>query len=446
MRVRAVVRSLLAISAAWAFGAPEVVAQAAAARTGSIRGEVFDSIARAPLVDAAVFLWGTTHRSATDEDGRFEIADVPPGDYTLLFFHTRLGEMGVSPGPTSVRIEAGKTLDVRLGTPSWFTSVVSECLFGERAPGTGALAGWVGDGETGMGMPGAQVSLSWNVQGAKEPRRMTLEADAAGWYRTCDAPADVPITAYARFLDRQGLRREVTVAEGDVAEAGFLLWEMAPSKVDGKVVDAVTGAPVGEAEVWLRGTSFRGLTGPQGTFRFGSVPPGSYMLFVRHLGYGLKQDTLRVPSGETLSVEMRVDTEAFEIDPITVTVQSSSVGDRAMGGLTIDREAIDRVRGRVRDAADILQSQNLPGVIVRRRGDGSLCVGSAPGQVRMMFNPGCVPMVVFINNVRATNTELALQLPPESIDRIVIYRPVDAGTIFGLGSGNGVIQIYTRRR
>jgi hypothetical protein len=419
---------------------------AGAQNTGIVRGLVYDSTAQQPLVDAAVFLWGTPYRASTDAEGRFEIADVPTGSYTLYFFHVRLGELGVSPGPTEVDVVSDGVIEVVLSTPSMFTSIVSECLFEQRRPGTGALAGWVGDGETGMAMPRAQVSLAWTTSASKEPSRMALEADARGWYRTCEAPAGVPITASARFLDRQGLRREVRVAEGEVAEAGFLLWELRPSRVSGRIVDAESGRPIADADVWLRGTSFRALTGADGQFKFGEVAPGSYMLFVQHIGYGIKQDTLEIPSGERISVDMRVDVKAFEIAPLTVTVESRPATERAMGGVVINRTAIDKVRGRVRDAADIIQSQNLPGVIIRRRADGSLCVGYAPGQVRMMFNNGCVPMVIFINNVRATNTELALQMPPESVDHIVLYRPVEAGALFGLGSGNGVLAIYTRSR
>jgi hypothetical protein len=36
------------------------------------------------------------------------------------------------------------------------------------------------------------------------------------------------------------------------------------------------------------------------------------------------------------------------------------------------------------------------------------------------------------------------ELPPDAIDRIVIYKPVEAGNLFGLGAGNGVIVIYTK--
>jgi hypothetical protein len=413
---------------------------------GVVRGEVYDSTTQGPLADAAVFLWDTPHRAVTDAEGRFLIRDVPAGEYTLLFFHTRLGEMGISPGPTRVLIQAGDTLEVGLATPSVFTSVVSACLYAEPVAGTGAIAGWVGDGDSGMGLPRAEVTLSWTDPGQSQPVRLMLDTDAGGWYRTCSAPAGLPITASARFLDRQGLRREVAVEEGGATEAGFLLWKLGPSRVSGHVVDASSNEAVGDVEVWLRGTSFHTITGPEGQFRFGSVPPGTYTMFARRLGYGTKHDTLEVPSEQTLSVEMRIDTRPIEIAPVTVTVESRPITQRAMGGLVIDRAKIDEVRGRVRDAADILQAQHLPGIIVRRRNDGSTCVGYMPGQVRMMFNSGCVPMVIFINDVRATNTDLALQLPPDAIERIVLYRPVEAGNLYGLGSGNGILAIYTRSR
>jgi hypothetical protein len=61
-----------------------------------------------------------------------------------------------------------------------------------------------------------------------------------------------------------------------------------------------------------------------------------------------------------------------------------------------------------------------------------------------MFSNGCAPMVIFINDVRATSAELALRMPPESVERMVVYKPVEAGTLFGLGGGNGVLMIYTR--
>ncbi|MGD8321049.1 MAG: carboxypeptidase regulatory-like domain-containing protein [Gemmatimonadota bacterium] len=445
MHTSIAVRSLVLAAALSAAIAAEASGQGSAAPIGQVRGVVYDSLAEAPLTDAAVFLWGTPYRSVTDADGRFVIDSVPPGEYTLLYFHTRLGELGISPGPTTVRVPPGDSVYVALGTPSMFTVMASQCLMQERGRGTGIIAGTVRDAATGMGMPHAQVSLSWLPEGSKEPLRLTFETDGQGWYRACEVPSGIPIVATARFMDRQGLRREISVREGARTQATFELSRLTPAHINGHVHDAGSGDGVGDVEVWLRGTAYRTITGPGGQFTFGDVPPGTYMMFARHLRYGTKQDTLVVPDGRDIDVDMRVDTRPIEMAPITVEVESRTQTERAMGGVTITRASIDKVRGKVRDAADIIRSQHMAGVIVRRNHDGTLCVGVSQGQVRMM-QTGCVPMVIFINGVRATNTNLALQMPPESVDHIVIYRPIEAGDLFGAGSANGILMIYTRAR
>lgn len=411
---------------------------------GSVRGMVFDSTQQAPLADAAVFLFGTTHRAVTVDDGTFFIPDVPIGEYTLLFYHPVLGELGISPGPRTITVRRNTVTEMDLGTPSWFTVMASQCFTEQTDRGTGILAGWVGDGDSGMGLPRAHVTLAWNPPDGREVMHREMETDGDGWYRVCDAPADVPISATARFLNLQGLRREVTLAEGELAQAGFLLWPLEPAKVSGAVHDATSGFGVSGTEVWLQGTSFRTVTDGDGRFRFGDVPPGTYTIYARHLQYGTRRDTLVVPSGQTLTVDVRVDTKAIELDPLTVTVESVPLTQRAMGGFTVGREQIEKVSSRARDAADVLQALHLPGVIIRRRGDGTLCVGYQPGQVRMMFNSGCVSMEVYINDIHATSTEMALHIPPDAIERIVLFRPIEAGNLFPINTANGVMVIYTR--
>ncbi|MFQ5538323.1 MAG: carboxypeptidase regulatory-like domain-containing protein [Gemmatimonadota bacterium] len=423
-----------------AAGAPALAGQT----SGAVTGTVFDSLAMEPLGGAAVFLWGTTLQTETDSTGHFQIGDVPVGDYQAIFFHPKLGRLGISPGPVSVQVRAGTPTDIALAIPSRLTVTASHCLFEDRPDNTATLAGRVGDGDSGVGIPGARVTLSWTPPEGGDPKRMQLRTFGDGWFRTCRAPAQVPITVSAAFLDRQGLRREVALKPGGAAQLDFVLARLQPIHLVGHLVDAESGQDVTDAEVWLRGTSFRGVTGENGRFTFSDVPPGRYMLVADHLRYGRKMDTLDVSSGQNLHVEMRLDTRPIPIAPITVTVDARPLTERSMGGLTITRAEIEKVKSHVRDVADIVKTQHIPGIVISRD-SGNLCIGYVTGQVRMSFRRGCVPMVVFINNVRATNTNLAVQLPPESIDHIVIYKPIEAGNLFGLGSGNGVLAIFTRR-
>ena len=46
------------------------------------------------------------------DDGSFELPDVPPGQYTIVGWHERVGERTVS-----IAVEAGKTAPVTLTLP-----------------------------------------------------------------------------------------------------------------------------------------------------------------------------------------------------------------------------------------------------------------------------------------------------------------------------------------
>jgi len=416
----------------------------AASQSGSIHGAVYDSISFGPLSDAAVFLWDTPFRTVSDTLGRFSIENVPPGEYSILFFHTRLGELGVSAGPRNVTVRPGGQANVNLATPSMPTVVASQCIMEDRPQGSGAISGRIYDGDTNVTLGGALVTLSWHEEGSPVPESTSLRTGADGRYRSCAVPAGVPVLLSADFLDRRGFRREIMVEEGTSIEAAVSLYDVEPTEIGGLVTDRESGESVEGAETWLRGTHFRTLTDDSGTFAFDGVPPGEYMLMTDHLAYGTKMDTLVVPAGVRLTVSMQLDTRPIPMAPMTVTVEEPPVVlARQRGGIVITRDAIDEVRQRSRDASDILRSLHVPGVIVRHQSNGTICVGYSSGQVKMN-QTGCVEMMIFVNDVRATDADLALRLPPDAIERMVLFKPVEAGNLFGLGGGNGVWMIYTR--
>ena len=432
-------RTLVLLLAAALAAAGESAAQA----PGSVAGVVHDSTRGAPLRDAAVFLWGTPHRAASDDGGRFLLDSVPPGEYDLLFFHSRLGRLGLSPGPVRVTVESGRRVEVALGTPSIPTVLASLCVL-ERGGGA-TLLGQVSDAASGVPLPDARVRVSWVAEGARAAEAREARADDMGWYRVCGLPAGPRLAVAAEFLDRSAQRRETVLETGEVERVDLGVEPGRASTLRGTLTDAVTGEGIGGAEVWLEGTSRRMVSAPDGGFAFPDLAPGAWTLGVRHLAYGERTDSLAIPGDRTVSVSVSLDPRALPLDPIVVTVEGTAMADPAVGGTLISRTEIDAVRERARDIADVLRALQVSGIIVRRGPDG-LCIGFTQGQARMMFRGDCVPALVYIDDARAASPEVAASLPIEAIDRMILLRPVEAGNLFGMGSGAGVLLIYTKGR
>lgn len=416
------------------------------AAPGRLVGEVYDSTRSEPLDDARVVLWNTSHQAATDEDGRFSIEEVPAGEYSVVFFHERLARLGVSSGSRTVAVQPSETSTIQLGTPSMLTIQTIQCeMERDGDPDEwGTATGRVREGNSGVALPRAKVILTWRSGESGDLREARATTDEEGWYRICALPRGQVVGARAQFLDRSGTHRELFLEEESPGvRMDFFLDELSPSDVRGSVRDAGSDEPLGDVEVVLRGTSFRGVTDDGGTFRFEDVPPGTYSLEFSHLAYGTRTDTVQVGTG--LDVHMAVDLsmQPVELAPIEVTVASHDMEEAlAMGGEIIPREAIDKVRHRSRDVGDLLRSQNVRGLVVRRQGN-DICVGFMPGQARINRS-NCQSAVVFIDGARQSRPRIAMDLQAEAVDRIILFRPVEAGNLFGPGAASGVIKIVTR--
>jgi len=410
---------------------------------GSVEGVVYDSIRGEPLDDARVVLWETTFQTTTDSSGRFRIDDVPPGRYQVVFYHPRIIRQGISTGSRSIEVVGEGSSPVRLTTPSMATIQVSQCLMDGQIEEEGAAVGRVQDPETGVALPRAKVILTWRETDGEDVQEASVFTDSQGWYRHCTVPRDRVVGARAEFLDRSGPRKEFRLDDEGAARVDFHVSRLLPADVSGRVTDAESREAVGDAEVTLLGTSHRRVTDDDGRFRFEEVPPGTYTVEVKHLAYGSRTDTVQVGTGLAVNLEIPVSMQPVALDPIHVSVEAQPLGSEfIMGGEVIEPAEVDQVRHRSRDAFDIIRSQHVNGLLTRRQGN-DLCVGFTPGQTRMYRNE-CQPAVVFIDNVRATAPTVAMNLPAESIDRVVLYRPVEAGNLFGMGSGSGVIMIFTR--
>ena len=99
----------------------------------------------------------------------------------------------------------------------------------------------------------------------------------------------------------------------------------AVATISGQVNDATSQKPVASAEVTLRGTSVRALSGLTGAFRLRAVPPGTYALEVRRIGYEpLIREDVVVRDGDHVRLSLIMMPAAFRLAEVTVVPGSFS--------------------------------------------------------------------------------------------------------------------------
>lgn len=423
-----------------ALGCGGVAAQAPGG-SGTVTGFVFDSTRAVPLDGATVVLWETTFRTSTDSEGRFEISDVPAGEYTAVFFHPRLQYLGIGSGRAQFVLKPDQEAAVTMATPSMPTILKMECLLEGAPDGTVVALGYVSDSRSGVPMAGANVTVHWSDRG--RPRELEATAGPEGWFRACGVPRGVRVAARAGFLNMSSTRREMDTGPSEVTRLDLMLGDYSVSRTTGTLVDQLSGEPVEGAEVRLEGTNHFTISDAAGLFEISDVEPGEYTLAVSHLAYPTRRETVDFGSNLGHHMQIALAADAIELEPIVVTIQQARVATTvAMGGQEISAAQIDAVRNRSRNLADLLNHQRVSGLEVSR-GSGQLCAQFSSGQVTIL-KQACESVVVYIDNARTADPTVALDMPAEAVDRMVVFRPVEAGVLFGTGASHGVIMIFTK--
>lgn len=120
------------------------------------------------------------------------------------------------------------------------------------------------------------------------------------------------------------------------------------------------GRPVESAELRIVGTDLTATTDREGGFVIRAVPVGERVLRVSVLGYRDARETLRVRPGETVRVDLALETLAVELSGVRVSVLRPDLQPESRLQEEEVREANPR------DVAEALET--LPGVDAVRRG------------------------------------------------------------------------------
>jgi len=241
------------------------------------------------------------------------------------------------------------------------------------------------------------------------------------------------------------------------AICGVLLLFPAPSPVcaqstttiSGRLLDPGTDDPVAEAEVRLLGTPLLAVTNERGSFQFRDVSPGTYLLEIRHLAYGVHTEEIQVQEGSALSLQIGITREAIELEPLTVQVYTARDFRLRASGFQIQevsREQLDLADLQGMNLGQVLE-QNVPGVTVRESTalvGTPMCVefrGARFGQ----FDGACRSPAVYLDGIPVNNpTFLYGSLDMGDIERMEMVPPAEAGVRFGTGALWGALVIETR--
>ena len=435
---------------------PTAWAQDGEPATGTVIGLVFDSTTSAVLANATLAVVGTTVSGESGEDGEFRLEQVPVGEHRVMFFHPRLGHLGISVPPGRVRVTPNAITEVYLAVPSRETILAGWCSAEPGAGGT-SIGGIVTDALTGVPLPRALVHVFGDRSGVLQRRRLVTEVrtDDSGEYRVCNLDSSEELTVGVSFARNQAPPVDLRRAGPQVLDIAITISE--PVTITGVVLDYGTRAPVAEAEVRLAGLPFGELTDSAGRFGFEGVPPGRQIIETSRLGYASRVDSLTVFSNEALGLEVVLSNEAIVMDPIVVTGRRSGVA--ALAGVTpgarfdgLTAAQVDSVAPLVFDFAGLARAARVPGLTITESllpnafGNPQLGVCIEMRRSRNATNPNACNMVeVRLNDGPVPEPSFFLyDLNHRDIKEFRFLTPLEAGLMYGDRGANGVLLIYTR--
>jgi len=422
--------------------------------TAKLTGVVFDSTSMQVLAGARVAVLGTHATVDTDADGRFELTDIPPGNHWVSFFHSRLQTLGVSPPSRQISFSAGEAIELALSVPSESTLLLGWCMAEQPGRDYAVVAGTVTDSLTGVQMPRAVVTATPALRTSGAPQPVEVRTDDMGYFRMCSVPAGVPMRLQAHFGLNTGRSVFMELQPGQAVVQDLLLLMSAEGTLAGFVRDYVSGRPIAGASVGVLGTNSAVLTDDEGRFVLDDLPPGRHLVTTEHLAYEERTDSVTIFSQETVDIEVRMATEALEVEGLVVTARTrfgrTSLAGDAKRADFISREEIEAILPRVTATSDLLRNMYVPGLSIRNvRMEDPITGVVTPGLCievsRRSGGRGCRPAAVFVNDVPVPYPDQALRdLDPNIIDRIEVLSPVDAQFQYGSIAGNGAVAIYTR--
>jgi len=437
----------------------------AQAGVGTVRGVVYDSLARRPLAGARVWTADGLRATVADSAGRFALDSVAvaAGPVALLAEHPAADSVGLATLAAAVPVAAGRTTDATIAIPGYATLRAAACRGIPDAGDAegGVLLGTVRSADGAVPVQGAVVELSWlTFKGAQgfgaSPADVVVQSldavtDGTGTFYACGVPTttDVLVRATATVAgadaavdsltsselsvlvgERRILRPDVLVGPTDAGAGGAV--------VVARVV-AEDGRPIAGANVHA-GSDAPVVANDDGVATLGAVAPGTRIVTARRVGFTPAARTVDLLAGDTARLELRLTDVPVELATVRVrTVRTLQEVERrtAASGYAVTGERL------ARSATLAAIFHQVPAVRVEGTGLFDTVL-----QARNPYGPGWCAMSIYLDGRKSLMDELQL-FAPEDFVAVEIYprgtqapaqyvRPEDL-------AGCGVVLAWLRR-
>ncbi|MEK6687019.1 MAG: carboxypeptidase regulatory-like domain-containing protein, partial [Gemmatimonadota bacterium] len=424
----------------------------------TVTGHVFDSLSGRGLSGVVVRLAGADESTITDSVGTFVLKAGVVGPRILTFDH-ELFSLAPTRREAVVQLTAGVITHVTTSIPG-IKTVAGEWCAGQLG-GSGVLG--LVRGQEAFETDAIMVVAVWFARAGTTAIRRIAERtspDPRGVWAFCDLPGGQDISLLTLVRGSPVRTQSVRVVAGE-----FTWHVLAPAAdrttvmLSGTVVDEDRAAPLEGVDIVVLELDRQATTGPEGAFQLPSVPPGSYRVLARRLGYQPLDTALVVSEGRDLRVvvglrrlptvlpELSVEAPATALSPNMTSFEERR---RTTFGRHFTRDDLDRTN--FSTLADLLR--RIPRVTVIQVGSEAAAASSTRTSIegpryQRPWPSACYMQVVFDGAIvwapgRTGRTYNINQHSIHWLQAVEVYTGADTPSVFGgTGSTCGTIVLWT---
>jgi len=214
-------------------------------------------------------------------------------------------------------------------------------------------------------------------------------------------------------------------------------------RITGTVTDSAAGYPVSGVNVTVVGKTLGGLSADDGRYTISAVPPGTYVVEARRLGYApVRRTGVVVAAGQATTLDFKVQAAALHLQETVVTgVVDPTAGTKVpftVGRITKEdapvppMNAVAGIQGKIAGVSVVPPAQPGDGISIQLRTPSSINKNNAP-----LF----VVDGVILSDINASTADLS-SLDIESVE---VVKGAAGASLYGSRAANGVVQIRTSR-